>query len=131
MTWCDRYKLETIVGISYCKPRAPTHRVLKAHLLRDLNVLFSNSTSPSVVLVPSACRRTSGRVTAALASAMVPYSETFPNKKFAMKVKVLSTRHTSTSSKFSCRLLLAPLRVCFALIWKPIIFELRNTTKQW
>ena len=79
------------MGIPYCKPRAPTHRVLKAHLLRDLKVLFSNSTSPSVVLVPSACRPTSGRVTAALASAMVRVSKTFPSKKFAMKIKFLST----------------------------------------
>lgn len=126
MAWCDRYELKTIVAISYCKPRASTYRVLKAHLLRDLKVLFSNSTSPSVVLVPSACRRTSGLVTAALASAMVPYEKTLSNKKFVMKIKVLSTRHTS-ASQFGCRFILAKLRICFALIWKPIIFELRKT----
>ena len=128
---CDRCKLETIVGISYCKPHAPTHRVLKAHLLRDLKVLFSNSTSPSVVLVPSACRRTSGRVTAALASAMVRVSGTFPSKKFAMKIKVPSTGALPLLQSLPvplCPLLLAPS--CFALIWKPIIFELRNTTRQ-
>lgn len=110
-----------------------THRVLKAHFFRVSKVLFSNSTSASFVLVPSAWRRTSGLVTAALASAMMPSRKSEP-AKFTVITTTLNRRRRQLCRGWRFALASTPACAHREIIiglptQEPIKFELRIITR--